>query len=215
MTGSTDRTDIEIEDLRVRFGDRTVIDGLSLSLGAGERVTLTGPSGSGKSSVLRAILGFVAPSGGFVRVRGQEVTGKTAWPLRRHLAFVMQESDLGNGRVRDCIELPFGYGANAELRDNLRRVPELCDRFLLPASLLDESIETLSGGEKQRVAIIRAVLLDRPIVLLDEASSALDPDSRAAVAEHFRNDEGRTVLSVAHDPDRFAIGGGVVALTGA
>ena len=68
----------------------------------------------------------------------------------------------------------------------------------------------LSGGEKQRVAIVSAILLERPIMLLDEASSALDRVSRAAVAEWFRSRRELTVLSVAHDPDRFDLGGRVL-----
>jgi ABC-type bacteriocin/lantibiotic exporter with double-glycine peptidase domain len=198
---------IALESATVRLGGRTVLDSFSFSLAPGEKVTLTGRSGAGKSTVLRTILGFVEPASGRVLIEGEPLDAASVWRLRRRLAYVAQESDLGEGTVREVIERPFSYNANQHLRSRIDDAGALFDEFLLPKSILDEEMTTLSGGEKQRVAVIIAALLDRRIFLLDEPSSALDAASRDAVAAYFRTRGELTVLAVAHDADAFAVGG--------
>ncbi|MCA1784492.1 MAG: ABC transporter ATP-binding protein, partial [Desulfobacteraceae bacterium] len=174
---------------------------LSLSVSHGDKVTLTGPSGSGKSTVLRCILGLVMPDSGTITILGEPVTRHNIWQKRHHIAYVAQEPDLGTGSVKEVIETPFSYRSNASLRDNLARLPAIMERFNLPQTLLDKQISRLSGGEKQRIALTIAILLDRAIVLLDEASSALDTKNKQAVAAYFKQAENTTVLSVAHDTE--------------
>ncbi|MBN2132699.1 MAG: ATP-binding cassette domain-containing protein [Sedimentisphaerales bacterium] len=194
---------LEAVDVTVLFDGHAVLQDFSMSLGAGETALLTGPSGCGKSTVLRCLLGFVAPETGSVRVEGQPLTAETVWHLRRHLAYVGQEPELGAGTVSEVLERPFHYRANAGLRDNLERVGALFERFALARGLLDKEAGDLSGGEKQRVALIAAILLDRPIFLLDEVTSALDRAGKQVVADYFRSRDDATVLLVAHDPDLF------------
>lgn len=201
---------LEITDVTVRFEGRAVLKDFSMSLGAGEKALLTGPSGGGKSTVLRCLLGFVAPETGSVRVEGEPLTAETVWHLRRRLAYVGQEPELGAGTANEILERPFHYRANAGLRDNLKRVPELFERFGLARYLLDKETGDLSGGEKQRVALIAAILLDRPIFLLDEVTSALDRAGKEVVADYFRSRRDATVLLVAHDPDLFSFADQVV-----
>jgi len=192
---------VRLNQLNVGFDGQPVLKDLSLSVCHGDKVTLTGPSGSGKSTVLRCILGLVMPDSGTITILGEPVTRHNIWQKRRHIAYVAQEPDLGTGSVKEVIETPFSYRANAGLRDNLTRLPGIMERFNLPESLLDKQIMRLSGGEKQRVAMVIAILLDRSIVLLDEASSALDTKNKQAVAAYFRQAENTTVLSVAHDAE--------------
>lgn len=208
------KTALDIDNLTVRFGPRPVIQGFSLTLAPGEKATLTGPSGSGKSTILRCVLGFVVPERGVISIDGERLTVATVWPLRRKLAYVAQEPDLGEGRVQDILERPFSYRANTALRANLDQAPALFERFLLPAALTRDDIATLSGGEKQRVAIVSALLLERAIFLLDEAASALDAASKQAVADFFRAREDLTVLSVAHDTQGFALSKKIIELPG-
>jgi putative ABC transport system ATP-binding protein len=209
-----DHAAIEIGDLTVRFAGRAVLDGFWLRLGMGEKATLTGRSGSGKTTVLRCILGFVVPDGGAIHIDGEALTARSVWHLRRKLAYVAQEPELGDGTVRDVVERPFAYHANADLRDNLDRVDDLFGEFLLPRSLLGDDVTTLSAGEKQRVAIVSAVLLDRRIILLDEASSALDKTSEKAIADYFGSRDDLTVLSVSHNPEGLSFSGQLVELSG-
>ncbi len=205
---------LQIDRLTVRFDGRTVIDGFSLALGYGQRAVITGESGSGKSTVLRCILGFVSSFEGRILVDGERVSAPSIWKLRTRVSYVTQEPQLGTERVKDVLERPFGYRANTALRSNLSRVPELLDRLLLSADLLEKEMAVLSGGEKQRVAIAAALLLGRGILLLDEATSALDKSARAAVAALLSAESALTVLAVAHDAADMPLSGAVLSLPG-
>lgn len=201
MISNNSEAVVDLNRLHLSFDGQPVLKDLSLSVFHGDKVTLTGPSGSGKSTVLRCILGLVMPDSGTITILGEPVTRHNIWQKRRHIAYVAQEPDLGTGSVKEVIETPFSYRANAGLRDNLARLPEIMERFNLPKLLLDKQINRLSGGEKQRIALTIAILLDRPLVLLDEASSALDAKNKQAVADYFKQAQNTTVLSVAHDSD--------------
>lgn len=192
---------IELEKVRVDFEERTILRDFSLKVNKGEKVLLRGPSGAGKSTVLRCVLGLVKPTEGSVRIDGEEINAHNVWSIRRRLAYVAQEPDMGTGTVREVIERPFEFKANHSLRGNLDRLPELLERFNLPDFLLDKDMATLSGGEKQRFALVSAILLDRPIVLLDEASAALDQENKQAVADFFHDSPHLTVLAVSHDTE--------------
>ena len=206
---------IEMREVTIRYGAKTVVERLSFRLAPAEKATLTGRSGSGKSSVLRCLLGFAVPAEGAVYLEGNRLDGRSVWRLRGGLAYVAQEPDLGDGPVRQVLERPFAYRANAPLRQNLERAPELLERLLLPAAILDQDVADLSGGEKQRIALVVALLLDRPILLLDEPTSALDKAAREAVAECLREVGERTILTVAHDAHGLALPGKIIELPGA
>ena len=183
-----------------------------MALKAGEKAVLVGPSGCGKSTVLRCLLGFVVPGAGSVYIEGEQLTAGSVWKLRRHLAYVGQEPELGSGTVRQILERPFHFHANAALRGNLGRSPELFERFGLTQQLMDKDTADLSGGEKQRIALISALLLDRRIILLDEITSALDKARTAAVLDYFRARDDLTVLFIAHDAEGFAFADQVIPL---
>ena len=190
-----------MENLSVAYGEREILHGFNLEVCSGERVLLSGPSGSGKSTVLHCVLGLVVPREGTVMIWGEPVDSSSVWKARLHLGYVPQEPDLGKGTVRQVLEAPFSFRANERLRGNLEKIPAWLDRFDLPVHLLDKEASTLSGGEKQRVALISAILLERSVVLLDEASSALDQDNKRRVAEYFREAPDLTVLAVSHDAE--------------
>jgi len=192
---------IEMEDVTVRFDGKTVLEKFSLMVDRGEKVVLTGPSGRGKSTVLRSILGFVVPESGTIRVLGEPLSSGAIWRLRTLIGYVPQEPDLGSGSVRDWLERPFSYRANKELKKNLAKLPEMFHQFLLPLDLLEKDVETLSGGEKQRVTIVSTLLLQRPILLLDEPTSALDEASRKRLTEFLSLSSDLTVLMVSHEPE--------------
>jgi len=196
---------IEITDLTVRFDGRDVLERFSMRIESGERVHLQGTSGCGKSTLLGCILGFIAPQEGTICIEGEQLTGRNVWPLRRRLGYVPQEPNLGIGSVAEVFERPFHYHANAHLKGNLKQIDGLMERFLLSPALLDKDVAAISGGEKQRVALISAILLDRSIMLLDEPTSALDKTSKKAVAEYMQSCGDICILFAAHDAE--ALGG--------
>jgi putative ABC transport system ATP-binding protein len=190
---------IEIEDLSVLVAGQNILSGFSLRLFPGQKITLVGRSGCGKLTLLRSLLGFVALEKGTIRIFGRELTSHSVWKLRTHMAYVAQEPEMGTGKVRDLLVCPFAFRNNRHLRGNMDRIPELMERLYLPGSVLDKNVSALSGGEKQRIALISGLLLDREILLLDEASSALDQVAKYAVIDLLGVSKTLTVLSVSHD----------------
>ena len=203
---------VDIRGLTIRFGDTTLFEDVSLTVDRGEKVALSGPSGSGKTSILRCILGFLAPQSGAVSVFGRELSEKSVWHIRRETAHVAQEPELGDGTVGDILQRPFSYRANRHLKHALVNIPDLCELLLLPLSILDSPMTDLSGGEKQRVALISALLLQRPLLLLDEASSALDKDAARAVQRLLASLEDVAILSISHDDSWLSFSDRVVSL---
>jgi len=190
---------IEMKDILVRFQGKTVLNGFSLRLFPGQKMVLTGDSGLGKSTVLRCILGFVIPDKGHVFIQGQQVSRESVWTLRTLLAYVPQEPELGNGTLEEWFKTPFSFRANLGLRKNLERLPVLLERFSLSTDLLQKEVGTLSGGEKQRAALIAALLLQRNIFLLDEPTSALDRKNGKKVLEFLFTIPDASILAVSHD----------------
>ena len=188
-----------MQDIEVAFEGRPILQNFNLQVAQGEKVVLAGPSGCGKSTLLKCLLGFVVPPKGSIQINGQKLDRDSVWEIRRQIAYVVQEPAFAPGTVEEALQLPFSYKANTALRDNLDRIPELLKCCNLPMMLLAKDIKTLSGGEKQRIALISAILLDRPLILLDEVTSALDKENKEAVAHFFQEAHDKTVLSIAHD----------------
>lgn len=190
---------LEIRGLSLEFGQRRLWKDLNLSLTAGERIAITGKSGGGKSSLLKCILGFAAPSAGSVFLRGTKLDSRTVWPLRLSMGYVPQEPDLGEPTAEDFIRKPFSFKANHNLAWDDGHLASLCGAFHLDRGLLSQPSRKLSGGEKQRVALISALMLSRGLYLFDEVTSALDEEARSAVAEFFKRERGFSAVFVSHD----------------
>jgi ABC-type multidrug transport system ATPase subunit len=178
---------LEINDLYVCFDSKQVLSGFSVSLSPGEKIAVTGESGSGKSTLIKCILGFVPPDSGIIRINSLELSSKNVWALRREMGYVPQEPDLGQGTVESALFRPYQYKANKNLILDRDEIQELFKKFRLDKDLLNKDVSQLSGGEKQRIAIITALLLKRQIYLLDEATSALDDITRDAVVDYFKD----------------------------
>ena len=195
---------LDIDNLSAGYGGKTILDGLSLHAERGDVVSLIGPSGSGKSTLLRVLIGLTPPSGGSVRIGGEAINyadkaGLKA--LRRRMSIVFQQFNLfQNMSVLDNLTLApvrtLGVAraeAEARARDLLANVG-LADKA---GSYPDQ----LSGGQQQRVAIARALAMQPEILLLDEVTSALDPERVGEVLETIRGlaSTGITMLLVSHE----------------
>lgn len=190
-----------------------ILHDVSFTVPRGRALTLVGPSGSGKSTLLRCLNRLVEPTAGMVRFDGHDTRAVDPRELRRRVALVMQTPVLFEGTVRDNlrvrpVDAP-GDFAEARLRATLGEVG-------LEAELLDRDAATLSGGEKQRVTIARALLRDPPALLLDEPTSALDPPNALLVVEtisRLRAARGLSIVAVTHQPDLIRrLGGGLLYL---
>jgi ABC-type iron transport system FetAB ATPase subunit len=205
---------IELSNVTVAPNGLTILESFSLRVEAGERVILTGPSGSGKTTVLRCLAGLVVPSSGTITIGGVRMDDSTVWDLRARLAYVPQEPDLGTGTVRQWIERPFSYQANTDRKKNLAGLDDLFKCFQLDRSLLESDISTISGGEKQRVALVSAITLDRTIYLLDEPASALDERNTEILMDYFRARDDLCVVAAAHAAGNLPFAHRVVTLAG-
>jgi len=191
---------IECRHVSLRLGDKQVFADLNLTLPAGGKWSLRGPSGSGKSTLLRMILGFVQPDAGSMWIDGQALYRDTVWSLRRRMAYVAQDVQIGTGTVEQVIRDIFGYRANRHLTYRETEVLDHFQRFDLTAAHLRQPVRQLSGGERQRLALIITLLLDRELYLLDEVTSAMDAELRQRVMEYLGSLEDKTMLVVSHDP---------------
>ena len=189
---------ISINNLTLGYDGHTLFQDMSLEVESGQKVCIDGPSGSGKSSLLRAMLGFVRPQQGTITMDNQPVNNKTVWSLRHCIGYVTQEPDLGSQSVLERIRQPFGYKANAHLEFNMDTLEAYLDQFKLPRILLSKQTTDLSGGEKQRIAIIIALLLDRDLLLLDEPTSALDKESKQVLRDLLANLH-KTIVFISHE----------------
>ncbi len=190
---------IGFENIDLAFDDKKVFSGFSLEIAQGEKVVLLGKSGLGKSSLFALLLGFVRPQKGRVLFDGAPVDEHTVWDVRQKVSFVDQDVSVGDYKVSDWFTFVAGIKANQSLDFSEDKIHELMDSFELSRDLLNKDISEISGGERQRVAIIVSALLGRDVFLLDEVTSALDKNLKKKVADFFIGHEDWTVLSVSHD----------------
>ena len=195
---------LETSALRRRFGDRDVVDGISLSIAEGEHVALMGPSGCGKTTLLQMIGLLDRPDAGTVVLAGtdpwRESSAVRAELRLRSLGFVFQHSNLlGQLTARENVVVP-AWRAGVRPREAATRAGVLLDQLGL-AARADAPARDLSIGEGQRVAVARA-LVNRPrLVLADEPTGSLDAASAAAVLDALLGTAGVSVLLVTHDPE--------------
>jgi putative ABC transport system ATP-binding protein len=183
-----------------------IFEPVDLELGAGQRMGLLGPSGVGKTLLLRTLTLLDAADDGQVLFRGEAIGNEDVPAYRRKVFLLAQSSPMIDGTVRMNLELPFTLSHTEGQTFDLDRAKELLARFGL-ASLLERAVGDLSGGERQIVALIRAVLLDPVVLLLDEPTSAMDPQrvetAEALIDEWHKGDE-RASIWVSHDASQIA-----------
>ncbi len=196
---------LDVRDVTVRFGDRLVLDRVSLSVRRGEVVALLGPSGSGKTTLLRVVAGLLRPDGGSVSIGGRDVTALAAH--QRQVGLVFQDDQLFPHR--DVAgNIAFGLRIAKWPRDDQHaRVRELLDLVGLPG-FERRRVDELSGGEARRVALARSLAPRPAVLLLDEPLSGLDPELHDRLATDLAallRATGTTALMVTHDRDEAAL----------
>jgi thiamine transport system ATP-binding protein len=192
---------LDVQQVRVRFGERVVLDDVSLTVNDGEIVGLLGPSGCGKSTLLRVIAGLQPIENGVVRWDGEDLVNVPAHA--RRFGFVFQDQQLFP-HLDVAANVGFGLKmAHAAKPAIAKRVGELLELVGLPG-YESRSVATLSGGEGQRVALARALASQPRLLLLDEPFSALDRELHDRLAEEVRGllkQLGMTAIHVTHDQD--------------
>jgi ABC-type multidrug transport system fused ATPase/permease subunit len=218
--------DIEFDHVAFAYSaDAPVLTDVSFHIKAGQMVGVVGPTGCGKSTVAGLIPRFYDPIAGSVKIDGADIRKYKLHPLRDQIGYVLQETVLFAGSVRDNI----AYGAKNVTEAQILEAAKLAnaDEFIarMPHgydTMIGERGETLSGGQRQRIGIARALIRNNPILILDEPTAALDTESEKLVIDALeRLMKGRTVITIAHrlstirDADKIIVlKGGVVAEEG-
>ncbi|MCF3128997.1 thiol reductant ABC exporter subunit CydD [Streptomyces olivochromogenes] len=209
------------EGVTVRYPERSsdAVTDVSFAVEPGETVALVGPSGAGKSTLLNVLLGFVRPSEGRVRIGGVDLADIDLEQWRSRIAWVPQRPHLYAGTIAENVRLARPEADDDAVRRALADAGALEFVDALPegaGTVLGEDGAGLSAGQRQRLALVRAFLADRPVLLLDEPTAALDAATEAEVVAAVRRlAVGRTVLLVAHRPALLGVADRVVRLQGA
>ncbi len=209
---------LSFEKVTVRYPGRSgdAVTDVSFAVETGETVALVGPSGAGKSTLLNVLLGFVRPSEGRVLAGGVDLTAAGLEQWRARIAWVPQRPHLFAGTIAENVRLARPDADDTAVRQALTDAGalEFVDALALGAdTVLGEDGAGLSAGQRQRLALARVFLADRPVLLLDEPTAALDGATEAEVVEAVRRlAVGRTVLLVVHRPALLSVADRVVRL---
>ena len=196
---------VQFDRVVTQYDGVEVLRGLSLDIRPGERVAIIGPSGAGKSTLVSLLVRAIDPVSGCVRLDGYRLTDLDLAQLRSSVSLLHQEAVLFTGTIRENIRMGRSDATDAEVEaaaraanahDFITEQPEGYD------TVVGERGGTLSGGQRQRIAIARALLRRSPVVVLDEATTGLDPEAASLVLDAIdRLSAGRTTLAVTHDAE--------------
>jgi ATP-binding cassette, subfamily C, bacterial CydC len=195
---------LALENVRVRYAprDRPALDGFSMRLDPGRRVVLLGRSGAGKSTVVNVLLRFIDPEGGCFTIGGEDARRYRQEDVRRLIAVAGQDAHLFSTSIRDNVRLGRPEATDAEIERALREARILDWVQSLPEgldTLVGEEGRELSGGQFQRIVLARALLVEAPVLVLDEPTSHLDPPTAEALIEDvFAAAGDRSVLLITH-----------------
>ncbi len=209
---------ITLDGVRARYAadEPPALDGVSLVLEPGRRLALVGPSGAGKTTVVNLLLRFLDPEAGRVTLGGRDLRDYRQEDVRRAIAVAGQDAYLFSTTIRENVRLAKPDAADGEIEDALRRAQVWDWIASLPAGMdtpVGEEGTQLSGGQRQRIALARALLADAPVLVLDEPTAHVDPETaERLVGDILSAADGRSVLLVTHRPEGLDLVDEVVSL---
>ncbi len=190
---------LDVQDVAFSVGDRQLLKPVSLQLYQGDCVLLTGPSGSGKSTFLKILASQITPTSGQLFFRNSDITTLRAEAYRQQVSYCFQTPQLFGQTVYDNLALPWQIRRQKPQRDKLVAALESVN---LSPDMLNKPVEQLSGGEKQRVGLLRNLQFMPKVLLLDEVTSALDEENRLSVLSLINRisaEEKVAVVRISHD----------------
>ncbi len=180
-------------NISLSFNNSYIFKNLSFKIEKGENTCVSGPSGKGKSSLLKMLQGYLLPESGFIEIAGMELNIANIKEIRSLMAYVPQNINLP---VSDGMELLKLVG----VENKSEKVGHFAEKLGIPSGMLDRDFDEMSGGQKQRIVIAVCLSLERDIILLDEPTSSLDNGSIEKLMNLIKEIENKTVVSASHNP---------------
>lgn len=192
---------LEFKNVDYDNDNKTILKNISINIEQGDFISIIGPSGSGKSTFLKLCSHLISQTNGDIIYKGKNYTDYSPTELRKRIVYCFQTPYLFGATVTDNINFPYSI---RNIKPDPKRINDLFSMFHLSKEYLNKDVRNLSGGEKQRIALIRCLLFQPDILLLDEITSALDEDNAKNV-EHIintLNKEGITILWITHNMEQ-------------
>ncbi|EST58742.1 ABC transporter ATP-binding protein [Proteus hauseri ZMd44] len=203
---------LRLDKINYRVNDKTILDNISFELQPSEFKLITGPSGCGKSTLLKIVASLLSPTKGSIFFENKDYLTLSPEEYRQQVSYCTQTPMLFGETVYDNLKFPY-FLRKCSVDD--KKLAHDLDYFCLPESIMKKGINELSGGEKQRISLIRNLQFMPKILLLDEITSALDEDNKTKVNEvihHYVKDQNLAVLWVTHDQNEIKHADDVILL---
>ncbi|BBU95547.1 iron ABC transporter ATP-binding protein FetA [Providencia rettgeri] len=203
---------LQLSNIGYSIEQKIILDNVQINLQAGDFKLITGPSGCGKSTLLKIVASLISPTQGTIKFQGKDINTILPETYRQQVSYCTQTPTLFGQTVYDNLVFPYQI---RKLPFNKDKVISDLHQFSLHESILDKGINELSGGEKQRISLIRNLQFLPQVLLLDEITSALDEENKIIVNEfihHLTSDKKIGVLWVTHDQDEIAHTNEVITL---
>lgn len=200
---------LSLKNVGYRVKDKDIISNFSLDIATGAFLTIVGPSGGGKSTLLKLLANLISPTSGEIDFKDKNINAYSPTNYRRQVSYCFQQPSLFGENVKDNLEFPFKIRKQTPDQSKMEQVLESVD---LKPDFLNKNITELSGGEKQRVALIRNLLFKPEVLLLDEITTGLDNDSKEIVHRLIQNvhKDNTTIIQVTHDNDEIHQAGQII-----
>lgn len=192
---------LELSNVTYAVKDKTIINDVSLSIESGDYISIVGPSGSGKSTFLKLCSDLISPTSGRIVYEGQDIRMITSEVYRKSVGYCFQRPYLFAQTVRRNILFPYDI---RNMKPDMERIEHLFNLLQMPMDYFDRRNDELSGGEVQRICLIRSLIFEPKILLLDEVTSALDAKNTTVVEGLIEELHkcGVTIVSITHNEDQ-------------
>ena len=191
---------IRFKNISLHLGNKQLLNQFNLTVHKGEKVVFSAPSGSGKTSLIKLVLGFIEPNSGKIIFNQKEATPQNILRIRSQIGYLSQDIDLPNGKVTEVFREIFSAPINKPLHFTDDKLKEKLQKVGLHERILTENTNNISGSERQQLGWALIMLLDRPVLLLDEPTSALNEQMKRFFIDYIIR-TNKTVICASHDPE--------------
>ena len=189
---------IRFKNISLKLGNKQLLGNFNLNIAKGEKVVISSPSGSGKTSLLKLILGFLVADEGKIIFNQKEVNPENIRKIRKSIGYLSQNIDFPNGRVSEVFQEILSYSANKSIHYTTELLVAKLQELNLPEEILHKNTSDISGGERQRLGWALIMLLNRSVLIIDEPTSAMDDKMKQFFIDYISKTK-KTVICVSHD----------------